>query len=79
MMTHTKCIQYPWFEKKSQLLPLKQLFQFFKMGNLDNGCCLVMNLNVYHEHHNIRHYGILIYSMSKLKLKIVCTETIILV
>ena len=79
MMKHTKCIQYPWFEKNSQLLPLKQLFQFSKMGNLDNGCWMVMYLNVYHDHHNIRHCGILIYSMSKFMVKIVCTETIILV
>ena len=77
-MIYTKCIQYPWFEKNSQLLPLKQLFQFSKMGNLDNGCWMVMYLNVYHDHHNIRHCGILIYSMSKFMVKIVCTETIIL-
>ena len=34
-------------------------------------------LYVYHEHHNIRHHGNLIYSMSKFRLKIVSAVTII--
>ena len=47
------------------MLPLKQLSKLSKMEGLDIGCIMDMFLNVYLVHHNISHYGNLIYSMSK--------------